>query len=270
MLRSAVWFLTMNCQNWCPYCWERQRQKRGEFTPEPFKDYKLWVEAWNRLSPEILDITGGEPSMQPGFIPMIKEIKNTRIAITTNLKFDVAEFVQEITPDKVFSITASYHPTSDMSKDEFIGKCLLLKGRGFVVTVNYVAYPEQMWIAPVLFQEFKAFGLRFHLDPYSPCGKPFKYTSKEKNFIDTITGADRKPEPDKRVVFCSAGKSHLSVQPDGTAYRCLNYKIFYNKPMGNILDKNFKLNKDMQECGDYWRCAGCDKDKVSIKDVAKV
>jgi arylsulfatase A-like enzyme len=33
-LNSAIWFLTWRCNNRCPYCWEVQRQARGEFKPE--------------------------------------------------------------------------------------------------------------------------------------------------------------------------------------------------------------------------------------------
>ena len=276
MLRSAVWFLTFNCTNWCPYCWQRQRQKRGEFTPEPFKDYKLWVEAWNRLKPGVLDITGGEPFMQPNFVDMVSELEDVRVAITTNLRHDITDFVQRIRPSRVVSITASYHPSSDMSKDLFLGKCLLLKNRGFGVTVNFVTYPEQMFLAPILAQEFKLFQLRFHVDPYADTGLAFKYTDKEKWFLSQITGSDRQNfvEEDKenKPVLCNAGQVHISVQPNGDAYRCINAKInedkegiIEHKKLGNILDKDFKLLKAKARCDIANICAGCDRDKVDME-----
>lgn len=280
MLRSAIWFLTMKCTNYCPYCWERQRQKRGEFTPGDFKDHTLWVEAWNRLKPSCLDITGGEPFLQPNFVDMVNGFdKDIRFAITTNLKHDITEFVEKVNPSRVISITASYHPSSDLSKDMFLGKCLLLRNRGIAVTVNFVTYPEQMWLAPLLAQEFRVFGLNFHVDPYADTGANFKYTDKEKWYLSQLIGEDRKNflGEEQRTVACSGGAEHISVQPNGDAYRCINGKIYGDDEkllekgyVGNILDKNFKLHSKKYQCTMYHKCAGCDRDKVDVIDDKKV
>ncbi len=272
-LKSAVWFLTWRCNNKCPYCWEVQRQKRGELIPEDFIDTTKWVNAWNRLCPSILDISGGEPWLQPGFIDMLMGFDDSiKIAITTNATKDLTEFVQKISPDKVVSMTLSYHPSQRMSYEYFLGKCLLLKNRGFNITVNFVTWPEQMWLIPELKERFEKYGIRFHVDPYAATPySPYEFTEKEKEFLKNYVGEDRKNffgEVDKSPVLCSGGYEHLNVLPNGDAYRCINDKIFSKPKIGNILDPDFELNKEWTYCSDYFRCSGCDKDKVRVKHLS--
>lgn len=270
MLRSAVWFITMQCNNWCPYCWERQRQKRGEFTPEPFKDYLEWVRGWNRLRPSILDISGGEPFLQPNFMELVEGLhEDIKVAITTNAKCDLTQFAQRISPEKVVSMTLSFHPTSDMNSDIFLGKCLMLKHRGFRITVNFVTYPEQMWLTAGYRGMFEKQGITFHVDPYAQTEYvPFKFTEKEKKFLSFFVGEDRKNALTDEVkpVMCSAGQDHLTVFPDGEAYRCINDKIQGLDSLGNILESNFKLNINSTYCKDYNKCAGCNRDKVVVTE----
>ncbi len=271
-LRTAIWFLTWRCNNKCPYCWEVQRQAKGEFVPEDFTDAEKWVNAWNRIKPGVLDISGGEPWLQPGFIDMLEQFdKGIKVAITTNATKDLTEFVQRISPEKVFSMTLSFHPTQRMSADMFLGKCLLLKNRGFHITVNYVTWPEQMWLIPVYKEFFETHGLRFHVDPYAATPhNPFTFSGKEKEFLKQYVGEDRAHwfgEVEKYDVLCSGGQGHLNVQPNGDAFRCINDKILNKGMVGNILDTDFKLNTQWTHCADYYRCPGCDKDKIKIKRI---
>lgn len=274
MLRSAVWFLTWRCNFNCPYCWERQRQTRGECQAEPFHDYKKLVSGWNKMKPKVLDITGGEPFMQPDFISMLKEMDDSiNIAITTNLSFDITRFVQEITPKKVFSMTLSLHPTGNMSIDVFIGKAMLLQKRGFKITVNFVAYPEQMWLIAMYRKMFTDAGINFHVDPYAQTEYyPFEFSDKEKKYVAFFTGEDRKNAFDTMVrpVMCSGGYDHIAVFPDGSIYRCVNDKIKGVDPLGSLFDNEITLNYGGTPCEDYNKCAGCDRDKVSVKDAVEV
>ncbi|WP_245168165.1 radical SAM protein [Desulfobaculum xiamenense] len=271
-LKSAVWFLTFNCNYRCPYCWEVQRMERGEFKPEPYVDSARWVEAWNRLCPDVLDISGGEPWLQPGFIDMLEAFDDRiRIAITTNASHDLTEFVQRISPEKVFSMTLSYHPSQRMNPEFFLGKCLLLKKRGFHITVNFVTWPEQMWLLPRVKKMFESNGVRFHVDPYAATPyKKYEFFQREMDFIRYYVGDDRAHwfgGVDTTPVLCSGGMTHLNVQPNGDAFRCINDKILDKPMVGNILDENFRLNDRWTHCAEFHRCPGCDKDKVQVRKL---
>lgn len=273
-LDTAIWFLTWKCNNRCPYCWEVQRQARGEFHPEEFKDARVWADAWNRLKPGVLDITGGEPWLQPGFIGLLQDLDDgIRVAVTTNATKDLTEFVEKISPEQVFSMTLSLHPTERMQADLFLGKALLLKNRGFTITVNFVTWPEQMWLIPTYKELFEGHGLRFHVDPYAPTPHyPYTFSEREKEFLQRFIGGDRENwlgNAEQYPVLCSGGYGHVNVQPNGDAYRCINDKILEKGRIGNVLDPAFRLHEEWTRCDDYHRCPGCDRDKVRVKRMGE-
>ena len=269
---TAVLFLTFKCNFNCPYCWERQAQKHGKFIPEPFIDSAKWVVALNRLDLEVLDITGGEPFMQPDFFSLLEGLRCPQIAITTNLSFDLTAFAQRISPEKVVSLTVSYHPTSTMSFDEFFGKCLFLKSKGFNITVNFVAYPEQMYLIPMACGRFQSSGMRFHVDPYIQTEFfPYKFSDSERAFLSPYVGKDRDNFFQKKATghkLCSGGRDHINIQPSGDAYRCIHDKVRGLPKIGNIFDEGFTVNADDTICDDWVNCSGCDRDKITLRDGA--
>jgi MoaA/NifB/PqqE/SkfB family radical SAM enzyme len=272
-LKSAIWFLTWRCNLRCDYCWEVQRIARGEIEPEPFRPHEDWVTAWNRLLPGMLDITGGEPFLQPNFLEMLEAFDDRIcIAITTNLSKEMTSFVQRISPEKVVSMTLSLHPGQKLKFEQFLGRALMLKHRGFNLTVNYVAYPEQLWLIPSYKELVEREGLRFHVDPYAATPHfPYEFSEEEKSFLREHVGGDRAShwfgEVDKTPVLCSGGFEHVNVMPGGEAFRCIGDKVWNRPSFGNIFDEDFALNADWTRCGDYWRCPACDKDKIQVERI---
>ena len=179
-MKSGVLFLTYKCNFDCHYCWQRQGNSLGEYLPTPFIEKEKWVKAINRLNLGILDISGGEPFLQPDFVDMLAEL-NCNIGMTSNLSKPLTQFVQRISPSKVISITASYHPSQRMSIDQFFGRIMLLKNKGFHVTVNYVAHPDQMYLIPAVKMQVERLGFRFHVDPYVPYTDKYEFTEVEKD-----------------------------------------------------------------------------------------
>lgn len=248
------------------------------------KDYKIrsnmdkaeeWATAWNKLKPDTLDISGGEPFIQPEFIKLLELLDDSiKVAITTNLTQDISQFAQKF-KDKVFSMTLSYHPTQNLNPDIFWGRVMLLKNRGFKnLTVNFVGYPDQLWLIASIKAKCKEIGVRFHLDPYAvpPKGdKPYTPNQSELEYLDEYTKRDRQAinhEPEKRNVTCDAGMTHIQVHPTGIAYRC-GHISSTGVCLGNILDKEFTLNDEAKPCAFSHICWSCDKDFVqgSWKDI---
>ena len=58
--------------------------------------------------------------------------------------------------------TTSVHPmengtrTHPMNPEIFVGRCLFLQNHGFNVTVNVVAWPEQMYLIPAWAEMFRS------------------------------------------------------------------------------------------------------------------
>jgi MoaA/NifB/PqqE/SkfB family radical SAM enzyme len=264
-MKSAVVFLTWRCGNNCPYCWERQRQKHGDFTPEPLRDGLDWLEALNRIGFDVVDFSGGEPFMIPHFGELCRDVSG-RIGITTNGKHNFTDWIQICQPQKVCCMTLSYHPTED-DLMVFTGKLLFLLMRGYPVQVNFVAYPEQLWLTEYLKNWFGNLQIKFHVDPYAATEfRPYVYNKVERDYLAKYVQSDRvldRIEPND--CLCTGGMDHLNIQPNGDAYRCIADKIAGKPMIGNIFDKDFKLNTDYTTCNQRQNCPGCDRDKVKVK-----
>ena len=274
-LKSAVWYITHVCNNKCPYCHFVQDPESAPI--EPFIDSARWVEAWNKLKPERLDITGGEPFLQPKFFDLLNGLDSSiKIAITTSLQQIPSEnsyalFGQRISPEKVDTMTLSYHPTMQ-DWDDWKGKALWLKNRGFYLTCNFVGFPEQEWLIEEIKQRCADMGIRFHLDPYYPPSKiPYTPNKEEKQNLMRFTEKDRtltlnEADVPHKPCYCDAGKNHIQVNPRGDAFRCGTLSDTEGGKMGNILDPDFRLYTDEEitkyPCEIPWRCQSCDRDKT--------
>lgn len=263
-MKAIVWQERYSCNFRCPYCTIHSMKRReGSGIMRPWQD---WVSAFNRLDPQIMDITGGEPFMNPNLVDIIQGL-NCKLGLTTNLSQSILRFVQEVSPQKVVSMTLSYHPSQAMTQEAFIGKVLLLANRGFSVNVNFVAHPEQMFLIPAVRHLFEGMGVRFHVDPYAEDNQNrFNYSDKEKQFLAPFVGKDRefRIKDVEKNVLCSGGRNYLQVDPDGFAYRCMTLHLTKGEPIGNILDNDFKPNDKDEFCSMADLCGGCDRDKVNI------
>ena len=124
-------FLTLGCNLKCDYC--INFYSRGNGFKKPVISGKKWSEMLNRLvSRDDLPLTlqGGEPSLHPDFIWIIKNInKSLNIDILTNLSFNIEHFIDNIDPRRLRrdapypSIRVSYHPPY-MHLEEVINKVL--------------------------------------------------------------------------------------------------------------------------------------------------
>ncbi|MHC4944354.1 MAG: tetratricopeptide repeat protein [Planctomycetota bacterium] len=263
--KAVVWYATMKCNNRCPYCLAFQQQ--DPMIQVPFRDYKDWVNAWNRFEGELmLDITGGEPFLIPNIVDLIKELnENITVGITTNTRRDLTEFVQAISPEKCTSVTCSLHPSSPQNFEDFLGKIMLLKGRGFHVVVNFVAYPEQLWMIPYYKRLVEDAGVVFHVDPYGPGPKrPYELAEREKEFLKNYVGMDRGDFFNTKPVLyqCSGGMNFFSTLPNGDTYTCVTKRYVPENFVGNLFDEDFKPFSEPIQCTAV-SCAGCDLDKVT-------
>lgn len=279
-LRTAIWWTTMACNFKCKYCWEVQAQERGEFKPEPFKPWEQWLEVWNRLKPQYLDITGGEPFLPGiGLINILENLdREILVSITSNLSHSLMDFVRVTSPQQVHSITASWHPTENgtkanpMNPEIFLGRVLFLQELGYRVTVNIVAWPEQLWLIPAWVGMFEHHGIRWHIDPYQSIAYyAWEYTEKEKELLRKYLAINRafglECKPDGKVVACSGGVNHISVQPDGDAWRCILERQQLIGRLGNVFDPEFKLLEEPGPCSQAWQCPACDRDKVTVVEL---
>ncbi len=261
-IKNAVWWITLKCNLKCPYC--HAEQVGDPLLKHPIESTDRWIEAWNRIDDDLLiDITGGEPFLQPELPRLINSLDDSKtVAITTNLTRDMTQFAQIVSPEKCVSITASLHPSQRMNVEYFIGKMLLLKNRGFNISANYVAYPEQMWLIDGFRDQFAQFGLSIHVDPYTP-GPVYPYvpSTVERRHLEQFFGTHRDdPYADEmKTYLCDAGMNYFVVSPNGQVSSCV--ARMYKGDMGNIFDADFRLEREPMRCRTKF-CPGCDADKT--------
>jgi MoaA/NifB/PqqE/SkfB family radical SAM enzyme len=260
-LKSVVWYISHICNFSCPYCFWVQ----SPATIVPHIASERWVEAWNRLKPEVLDITGGEPFLQPRFVEMLNGFDPAiKVAITSNMSQPLDQFIKEVPPKKVFSMTLSYHPTQT-TWEQFSSQAVKLRDAGFNLTVNYVGWLRDGQVEAIddVRKKVEALGIRFHLDPYVPSKIVIEPTAEQMEIIKRNVKEDRTKSLDNSEIphkpcLCGAGQMHLQVECDGIARRCGRLGTI----VGNILDPDFKLYDEPMRCDVPFDCQSCDYDKT--------
>jgi hypothetical protein len=142
--------------------------------------------------------------------------------ITSNISRNIMEFTHDrIRPGRGLSvvdgfgevpiglsgINCSLHPTSKgFNWELFKGSILLLKSAGFHVSVNYVGYPLQLYLAP----EYKSWceqnGIEFTLSSWQGVdndGLIAGYSIPERTFFETMTVEHRKQSNELVFMDCS-------------------------------------------------------------------
>ncbi|HRY28515.1 MAG TPA: hypothetical protein P5079_00605 [Elusimicrobiota bacterium] len=189
------WYLLQQCNYGCSYCPEVE-YKRTKTAPLPILNVSLddWTRIWDRLfglyGSALIRFAGGEPFIFPHFIDFLAMLtEHNAIDVTTNLSFDVDEFLRKVTPDAL-AISASYHP-EHVSLGEFLGKLERLKREGFCVSAALVAYPTFLGSLKKTIEGFDRADIQLKLIPfrgkYQGRDYPLAYTQDEKDVMRLAT-----------------------------------------------------------------------------------
>jgi MoaA/NifB/PqqE/SkfB family radical SAM enzyme len=213
-----IWSPTLACNYTCAYCGCAAGEKplRKEFpSADPELTVDEWIDVWSdildRFDYGILSVTGGEPLLSEATIPVLGMVSQKFACyVTSNVSRNVMEFsrgrIQPGAPRDVegfgrvpvglSGVNCSLHPTSKgFNWELFKGAVLLLRNAGFHVSVNYVGYPLQLYLAP----EYKAWceehGIEFTLSSWQGVdndGTVARYSPPERAFFEEMAPAHRK------------------------------------------------------------------------------
>ncbi len=252
-------FLTLECNLKCPYCINLFNSgNRHKKTNIPGKN---WAEGLNRLvCPDNLPVTlqGGEPSLHPDFIRIIKDIKESlQIDILTNLSFDIEKFIKEIPPSRLRrnalypNIRVTYHPYHN-DLDDLVRKVLIMQQAGFSIGIFGILHPKVK-------QEV--------LNAQKICldsGIDFRTKEFLGEYGGQILGTYLYPDVAGNInrKKCLCRTSELIIGPDGHIYRCHHdlYKDFCS--VGNLLAPDLTITDIFRQCSEFGDCNPCD---VKIK-----
>ena len=258
-------FLTLSCNLACTYCinLNEKGSSRSSVNKKQIKPYE-WVEFINRLClvdeegnirRDIpLTLQGGEPTMYKGFYEVVNGISSRfKLDLLTNFMFDVDEFIQKVPVEKFTreakyaAIRVSYHPGQNEIGDLII-KHHKMRDAGFYVGIYSVATPQNMEHIKEVQEKCKQEGIDFRVKEYLGFdGKKWHGTYK---YQDAISQTIEK--------YCECKTTELIVGPNGGVYRC-HSDLYENRiPIGNILDRDFRIQDIYRPCYVYGHCNPCD------------
>jgi len=263
-----AWDLHYSCNYRCPYCfyneagWTELAKKNLYF--EPAKWEAAWSRAHDLYGRCQLRVTAGEPFTYPRFDEVLERIARLHdLQVTTNGSQGAAirRAAERIDP-AALELDCTYHPLSG-ELEPFADNVALLRARGFVANVCFLAYPPQMPRMAEYKRRFAERGLYMNMAVYWGTFKgeqyPFAYTEAERRAIKETIGLDVGPETVnlEPVSFrgrpCGAGQRYGVVQGDGRVFRCGQLGLEHQS-IGSLFDPSFRLAEAAFPCEvDYCR-----------------
>ncbi len=240
-------FLTFACKYKCDYCINGKTSKRKHLKVNE------WINGLNRLDVDRnlmtpITIQGGEPSGYKGWLEILNGLKSDLyIDILTNLDFDIEDFMREIPPERLqrnvpyASIRVSYHPESP---DGIFAKIAEMQARGYDVGLFAVDHPKTDIEA--IRTKSKAWGIDFRVKEFLGVYKKKLYG--DYKYLNALKGK-------LKNVKCKSNE--LLIAPDGNIHKC--HKELYQglNPLGNLLDKDLKIEFKFRDCSTTM-CNPCD------------
>jgi len=191
-----VWMPTLKCNYTCHYCGNAAGRHKIHDIRSAYPELSVeeWFDAWRQIHAMYefmgVSISGGEPLLSEATLPIIELLgDNCDVDITTNLSVNVMSLVRSLS--KRCLITASLHPTSkSFNKELVFGSLLYLKNNGHNVSVNFVGYPLQLFLAEEYKKWCDVYGIAFNVDYWSGGGDRNgffpKLSEAEQGFMNKI------------------------------------------------------------------------------------
>jgi MoaA/NifB/PqqE/SkfB family radical SAM enzyme len=284
---EADWILLYTCNFRCSYCGHSPELLGAKI--ETFGTPLQWVEGFKATGKTwLLHITGGEPSIYPGFVALCEQLAQDHyLSINSNLSHPcITAFAQRINPERVHFINAAMHYEWRKKRgllDVFIKRVHTLQLAKFNVLLNIIMTPHVVINFNKISEYLESHGLfavpKVIRGTHDGKHYPTSYSFKDKRLIyEYILQARQKyksviinmGEPpsinmfqddlfldgvkDYRGILCSAGSKFVVIFPNGTVTRCNTPEM-----LGNILFRNVSLLKAPKLCDTAYCPYFCEK-----------
>ncbi len=277
---NIVWIINERCNLRCPYCVTGLTRAKGSNTTiadtigvDGVVENLKKIRAANDMN-LYLTITGGEPTLANDFVELCQKLiaSDFVIELQTNLVSNQAmDFIQEVGPDGVAQIMASYHGYLLDAKtawhDKFVKNYCAAVERGHTPVLKIVATPQEL--KQGLVEKVKK--LKEEIPPGSPVlvwvyirgvpksaadaagAYPYSYSDKEKELLDSLTEfrvtAQRMYRDGAgffKGIRCDSGRGFVVAYRDGVVVRC--FTMGRSKVIGDLTQGRIALHKGPERC----------------------
>lgn len=287
-------FLVFGCNLHCDYCIQKIKSQIPQYSMVSGYD---WVRVLNSIASRTkkrvlrrskikkLAIIGGEPTLHPDFIYILNNLDyHYSITVTTNLSSpifkDLDLFAKSLKRKKLLRFNVSYHPSCDVSIDDFIKRIKYLKNKNIDVNrIFTVAYPPDAQKMKMIQEDKELFSknkLLLEIQRFMGFYKGWLYPNQEDkdlcyDFQDNIDNFALYNKACNLINSKSALCKILKVifAPDGTIYNC-HYKLYSKSDdnYGNIFkDKIINPPQDFFACDSFGFCNPCDFGQTKFKEI---
>jgi MoaA/NifB/PqqE/SkfB family radical SAM enzyme len=262
-----TWLINNKCNYRCSYCQNDFKEPDGFRVLEPEEWFLAWKRIYDNYGTVAVQVTGGEPTINPRFFEVLKEIsKMHHIEIQTNLSWAPSELIRNIPPQRVSRMGASFHQEFD-DIVIFLKKMCELKDAGYKVEITYVAYPPFLKDGEKYLGMANEAGIPFSVlsfqGEYQNKRYPENYSEDEIKFLKRLNLSignyaeamakwdvehkvivDKPEESEDILRICRMGQMYAWVLPNGNAFRCCKSPV----SLGNIIEGTFNLLEGPEIC----------------------
>ncbi len=284
---EADWELLTTCNFRCPYCFVPPSGLAAKL--KTYGTNTEWVEGFAATEKKwLLHITGGEPSIYPGFVDLCEKLTSFHyLSINSNLSHRCIDaFAETINPKRVHFINAGLHyneRSAGASFDAFITRVHKLRKRGFCVLASSVMTPFLVRQFPEISKSFESYGLplipkvlwgwfdgKIYPGAYSAHEKSLirEYLQKARQNYASVIAAmaetptidvlsdDRLLDPPRiyRGKLCGSGHNFVRIEANGAVVRCGS-----GMQLGNILRKDVAFLSGPKPCDSVYCPYFCEK-----------
>ena len=245
-----IWNMTKRCNFRCKYCYF-PHQSQPEPDPITAGEIRAFLDASGHSW--VVEMSGGEPFIYPDFAGLCGSItQNHRISLDSNLSLsaEIARFSQMVDPAKVVDIYAAVHIEERERlglKEQFTEDVLMLKAKGFTVSVNYVIHPTLLERYEKDRAYFAERGIRLLPRPfkgvYQGVDYPAGYGPQARELFAKKLKAGKKAVFNFQGIPCEAGHRLIRLEPDRSILRCPGDRTQLGR-----LGRDVRLHQSPQPC----------------------
>lgn len=270
------WNMNTACNFRCTYCTQRFLDDRGRWA----RDVPTFLDAFGALPvvsgvPWEVKLSGGEPFVHPGFLGVVRGLRERELFISVVTNFSKRELIApfiDAAGARLRVLSCSLHleyvalddaltgaraddgadarkePVSSFIARAAAAQRALPPGASLVVTC--VATRANLPVLAALQTRFRAAGVRLKVQPEKQDREVIDYAPHERAQLVQLGGHNDtgRIAPDFGGQPCWAGARYFVVDDRGAAWRCYPARRYRNESLGNLLDGSFRLHDAARSC----------------------